>query len=73
MVRVRASLGINFSFHFGRGNFDADTRRFLAAPKHFPKDTYDPPARFFQVEQEADKRRYAGLPQQRAYSGINVG
>ena len=67
------SLGINFNLDLGRGNFDADARRFLAAPKHFPKQTHDPPARFFQVEQEADTRRYDGLPQQRAHSRIYVG
>jgi len=70
---VRASLGINFGFHCGRGNFNADTRRFWAAPKHFPKHFHDPPARFFQVEQKTDKHRYDGLPEQRAYSGIYVG
>ena len=73
MVRVRALLGINFSFHFGRRNFDADTRRFLAARKHSPKHIHDPPARFFQIEQETDKRRYTGLPEQRAGSRIYVG
>jgi hypothetical protein len=62
MVRVRASLGINFNLHFGRMNFDAGIRGFWDAPRHFPKHIHDPPARFFQVEQEADKRRYGGLP-----------
>jgi hypothetical protein len=77
MARAQASLGINFSFHFGRGYFDADTRRFLAAPKCFPKPTHnhthDPPPCLFQVEQEANKSRDNHLPEQRAQSGIYVG
>src|ERR1017187_4788367 len=76
MVRVQASLAINFSRHDRRGNFDADTRRFLAAPKYFPKHTHnhthDPPPCLFQIEQEANKGRDNHLPEQRAHAGINI-
>jgi hypothetical protein len=74
MARTVALPDIRFGFHcFFGGNFRNGVRRFLAAPKHFPKHTHDPPPGFFQVEQQADKNRYDGLPEQRAQSGIYVG
>jgi hypothetical protein len=73
MARVCPSLGINFNLHLGRGNFKTGSLFFTRAPKNFQKHFHDPPARFFQVEQETDKRRYDGLPEQRAHSRIYVG
>src|ERR1019366_10388283 len=73
MARTVALPDIRFGFHcFFRGNFRNGVRRFLAAPEHFPKHTRDQPPCFFQVEQQADKSRYDGLPEQRTHAGINI-
>ena len=73
MVRMRASPGINFRLPLWADEFQMlINRRFLAAPKHFPKQPDDPPACFFQIEQEADKCRDDGLPESAPRSGVNI-
>jgi len=72
-MQTVTSRGIGFVFRlFTGGHFHNDAQRFLATLEHFPEYADDSSPGFFQAEQEADKCRDAGLPEQSTQTRIDI-